>query len=73
MTAKETIVWMKEKGHCEPWSLPANGLHTDDTSLKYYYCKPVGNSPKIMPWDTSLNQDSKCAVDHHVMNRADFE
>jgi hypothetical protein len=72
MTAKEMIVWMKEKGYFERWILPANGLHTDDATLKYYYCKPVGNSPEMMPWDTSLNQDVKCAVDRHVMNTADF-
>jgi hypothetical protein len=72
MTAKETIVWMKEKGYFERWILPANGLHTDDATLKYYYCKPVGNSPEMMPWDMSLNQDVKCAVDRHVMSTADF-
>jgi hypothetical protein len=72
MTAKETIEWMKEKGYFERWLLPAEGLHTDNTSLKYYFCKPIGNSPKMMPWGTSLNQDVKCAVDHHVMNMADF-
>jgi hypothetical protein len=73
MTAKETIAWMKDKGHFERWILPANRLHTDDPSLKYYFCKPVGNSPEMMPWDTSLNQDVKCAVDRHVMSMADFE
>jgi hypothetical protein len=26
----------------------------------------------MMPWDTSLNQDVKCAVDRHIMNTADF-
>jgi hypothetical protein len=73
MTAKETIAWMKEKGHFERWTLPANRLHTDDPSLKCYFCKPVGNSPEMMPWNTSLNQDVKCAVDRHVMNTADSE
>jgi hypothetical protein len=73
MTAKETIAWMKEKGYFERWMLPANGLHTDDPSLKHHFCKPVGNSPQMMPWNTSLNQDVKYAVDRHVMNTADFE
>jgi hypothetical protein len=72
MTAKETVEWMKKEGHFERWLLPANGLHTDDASLKYYFMKPVGNSPEMMPWDTSLNQDVKCAVDRHVMSTADF-
>jgi hypothetical protein len=62
----------ERKGYFERWILPANMLHNDDASLKYYYCKPVGNSPEMMPWDTSLNQDVKCAVDRHVMNTADF-
>ena len=49
MTAKETIAWMKEKGHFQRCILPANGLHTDDPSLKYHFCKLAGNSPKMMP------------------------
>jgi hypothetical protein len=39
MTAKETIVGMKEKGYLDWWILPANGLHTDDAALTYYFCK----------------------------------
>ena len=27
----------------------------------------------MMPWDTSLKEDVKCAVDRHVMNTADFK
>ena len=49
MIAKETIAWMKEKGHFQRCILPANGLHTDDPSLKYHFCKLAGNSPKMMP------------------------
>ena len=66
MTAKETVEWMKKQGHYKRWILPENDLHSDDQSLSAYLHRPVGNSPENMPWDTSLNQDVKKAVEHHV-------
>ena len=53
MTAKEMINWMKEKGYLHIWLLPLNGLQ-DSTP---YSGRPVGNSPKLMPLDNSLNRD----------------
>ena len=44
-TAKETINWMKEKGHLHRWLLLLNGLQ-DGTP---YSGRPVGNSPEFMP------------------------
>jgi hypothetical protein len=49
MTAKETMIWMKEqKGYYDRWILPANGLNTEE-ALKAYAGCPIGNSPKMMP------------------------
>ena len=53
MTANETINWMKQKGYLHRWLLPLNGLQ-DCTP---YAGRPVGNSPKFMPLDNSLNRD----------------
>ena len=53
MTAKETIERMKEKNYYHHWLLPMNGLQ-DGTP---YAGRPVGNSPKFMPLDNSLNRD----------------
>ena len=53
ITAKETIEWMKEKNYFHRWLLPMNGLQ-DGTP---YDGRPVGNSPKFMPLDNSLNRD----------------
>jgi hypothetical protein len=56
MTAKETIMWMKEKGFHEQWLLqPVMGLHSDDPDLKTYLNTIPGSSPENMPWDLSLN------------------
>ena len=52
MTAKETIQWMKKKNYYHRWLLPMNVLK-DGTP---YAGRPVGNSPKCMPLDNSLNR-----------------
>jgi hypothetical protein len=72
-TAKETVSWMKEQGHYEPWVLPELGLHSADPDLKQYHGRPVGNSPENMPWDTSLNKDLHDAIKYHVAATADFK
>ena len=41
--------------------------------LALYNEHPVGNSPKFMPWDTSLNQDLHLAVKQHVALTNDFD
>ena len=53
MTAKETINWMRKNGYLHQWLLPLNVVQ-DRTP--YVGC-PVGNSPKSMPLDNSLNRD----------------
>ena len=53
MTAKETMIWMKENNCFHRWLLPMNGLQ--DGTL--YARRPVGNSPEITPLYNSLNRD----------------
>ena len=53
MAAKETIKWMKQKGYLHHWLLPLNGLQDGTPNAG----RPVGNSPKFMPLDNSLNRD----------------
>ena len=53
MTAKETINWMRNNVYLHIWLLPLSGLQ-DGT---HYAGRPVGNIPKFMPLDNSLNRD----------------
>ena len=53
MTVKETINWMKQNGYLPIWLLPLNGLQGGTP----YADRPVGDSPKFMPLDNSLNCD----------------
>ena len=53
MTAKETINWMRQNGYLHIWLLPLNVLQ-DGTPCAG---RPVGNSPKFMHLDNSLNRD----------------
>ena len=53
MTAKETIKRMKEKNYFHCWFLPMNRLQNGTP----YSGRPVGNTPKFMPLDNSLNRD----------------
>jgi len=71
MTAKSSAVWMKEmqfkgKSYYDRWILPALGLYDDDSTLKYYKDKPVGNSPENMPLDNSLNNDLHESNRRHI-------
>ena len=52
MTSKETIKWIKENNYFHRWLMPMNGLQ-DRTP---YDGRPVGNTPKCMPLDNSLNR-----------------
>jgi len=62
MTCAKTIVWMHEKDYYRFWLLPKGGLN-DGTR---YACRPVGNSPEMMPWDASLNKDVDDSFQFHV-------
>ncbi len=60
---------MKEKGYYKHWVLPECGLFNKDYEngdMRYYETKPVGNSPELMPLDSSLNRDIHIAVQRHV-------
>ena len=63
MSAKETIEWMKEKNYFHSWLLPMNGLQ-DGTP---YSGRPVGNSPKFMPLDNSINRDILNSLRFHCV------
>ena len=54
---------MEEKGILKHWWLPKEGVN--DWS-KEYKNRPVGNSPEMMPLDTSLNRDVHAAVSRHA-------
>ena len=63
MTVKETIQWMKEKNYYHSLLMPMNGLQ-DGTP---YAGLPVGNSPKFMPLDNSLNRDILHSLRFHCV------
>ena len=57
---------MKEKNYFQRWLLPMNILQ-DGTP---YSGRPVGNSPKFMPLDNSLNIDIlQSLLFHCVLSR----
>ena len=53
MTAKEKINWMKQNSYLSIWLLPLNGLKC---GTPYAGC-PVGDIPKFVPLDNSLNRE----------------
>ena len=70
MTVKETINWMKQKWYLHRWLLPLNVLQ-DGTP---YVGRPVGNIPKFMLLDNSLNRDIlhslrfHCVLSHSIVD-----
>ena len=62
MTSKGTVEWMKEKGIYKHWLLPMKGLNEGTR----YAGRPVGDSPELMPLDSTLNKDVDDAVKMHV-------
>ena len=63
MTAKETIIWMREKNYFHRWLLPMN-VFQDRTP---YDGRHVGNSPEYMPLDHSLNRDILYSLRFHFV------
>ena len=61
LTAKSTVVWMKEKGYYSKWLIPQLGLNGGTV----YVSRPVGNRPEWMPLDNSLNNDIQSALSLH--------
>ena len=52
ITAKERIAWMIEDNYFHLWLLPMNGFQDGTPCAR----RPVGNSLKTMPLDSSLNR-----------------
>ena len=68
MTAKESIEYMKSKEYYSHWILPkADFMNDINDNLKAYRSAPIGNSPKIMPLDYSLNFVFHSSVAKHVV------
>ena len=69
LTAQDTVAWMKENRHTdgrtyyEMWIIPVQGLKSGTV----YANRLPGNSPELMPLDSSLNQDIHNAVNQHVI------
>ena len=63
MKPKETINWMRNNGHLHIWFLPINGLQDGNP----YVGRPVGNSPKFVPLDNSLNRDILQLLRMHII------
>ena len=55
---------MRKKGFLHRWLLPLNGLKDGNP----YAGRPVGNSPKFMPLDNSINRD----ILHSLHMHSDF-
>jgi hypothetical protein len=49
MTAAQTIEWMSKKDYLKRWLLPVNMLSEDNSDLKNFLRRPIGNSPEMMP------------------------
>ena len=61
LTYKKTRAWMEKEGIMKHWLLPVGECNAGTV----YYGRPVGNSPELMPWDCSLNQDVHTCVEFY--------
>ena len=61
MTCKRARTWMDKEGILKHWLLPVGECNAKTV----YFGRPVGNSPEIMPWDCSLNQDVHSCVEKY--------
>jgi len=62
MTAADTRAWMEEKGYLKHWLLPQLGLLK---GTRYEHKLP-GDSPELMPMDSTLNKDIDDSAKRHV-------
>ncbi len=62
LTAKDMQNWLVEKGYKEKWLLPLKGLNKGTV----YENRPIGDSPEMMPLDTSLFEDLHAGVHRHA-------
>ena len=67
MTCKKTMAWMKKEGYLKMWIRPQAGLFEDDSELKRFWGRVVGNSPELMLLDKRLNKDLHEAVNQHYI------
>ena len=63
ITANETINWTRNNVHLHRWFLPLNLLQNGNP----YAGHPVGNSPKFVPLDNSLNHDILHSLRMHII------
>ena len=61
LTCKRTREWMVQKDLMKRWLLPVGECNVGTV----YFGRPVGNTPEIMPWDTSLNHDVHSRVEFY--------
>ena len=62
MTNKDMKEWMREKGYLNMWVLPMKGCNAGSP----YANSSVGDSPEMMPLDSSLFEDLHAGVHHHI-------
>jgi len=62
MTNKDMKEWMREKGYLNMWVLPMKGCNAGTP----YANSSVGDSPEMMPLDSSLFEDLHAGVHHHI-------
>ena len=55
--------WMSDRGYKEKWLVPQNDVHI---KLTRYHGNPIGNIPKFMTLNNSLNADIKRSHDRYV-------
>ncbi len=63
LTAKCTIAWLDSVGLLDRWIRPELGLNKGTA----FAGRPVGNSPELMAWDSSLNKDVKDQLRRHTV------
>ena len=62
MTSAETVAWMRSKDYLKYWILPQHDLLINTR----YHNKLPGDSPELMPMDSTLNKDIDDSAKRHV-------
>ena len=62
MTNNETKEWMHTHSYLAMWLMPFNGCKA---GMVYAVC-PIGDSPEMMPLDSSLFEDLHASICHHA-------
>ncbi|OQR86050.1 hypothetical protein ACHHYP_20518 [Achlya hypogyna] len=63
LRARCTMEWLAATNLLDRWVRPELDLNKGTV----FAGRPVGNSPELMPWDSSLNKDLKDQLKRHVM------